>query len=215
MLPPSPTVLVVAAAEPAQLADISERPDLVIAADSGLHAVAGRGWRADLVVGDMDSVAPTALDQARREGDTLEQHEVAKDRSDLELALDAARRFGAASVHVVVRGGGRLDHQLANLLVLTAPELSSVSITASVGHHRVWVVRGRRALDLPVGAHLGLQPVGGPARLTTAGLAYPMTDGTLSPFAAHGIANEVVATPVVVEVDEGVVLAVSSPTIAG
>ena len=169
----------------------------------------------DLVVGDMDSVAPTALDQARREGATLEQHEVAKDRSDLELAFDAARRFGAASVHVVVRGGGRLDHQLANLLVLTAPELSSVSISASVGHHRVWVVRGRRALDLPVGAHLGLQPVGGPARLTTAGLAYPMTDGTLSPFAAHGIANEVVATPAVVEVDEGVVLAVSSPTIAG
>jgi len=205
------TGLVVASAAPSQLDELIERPDVVIAADGGLHAVTARGWVPDLVVGDMDSVDVDVLAAAQERGAAVDRHDVAKDETDLELALDAARRAGVTDLHVVVRGDGRLDHQLANLMVLAAPRLAAIAIVASIGEHAVWVVRGRREIPRAVGDHIALQPVGGDARVTTIGVAFPLHDETMSPFAARGIANRVTATPVVVEVSHGVVLVSSSP----
>ena len=205
------TALVVASADAGQLAGVTERPDLVIAADGGLHAVLDRGWIPDLVVGDMDSVDPSALAAAGEDGARIERHQVGKDQSDLELAIAAARRDRVTDLHVVVRSGGRLDHQLANLVVLAAPESVAMAIHAHVGDHAVWVVRGRREIDLEVGAHVAVQPVGGEALVTTTGVAFPVQRERLSPFSARGVANRVTDSPVVVEVEAGAVLVISSP----
>ena len=205
------TGLVVASAGTRRLAALDDRPDVVIAADSGLHSVMAKGWVPDCVVGDMDSVDPETLAAAAHGGAVVERHAVTKDETDLELALAAALRFGVTDLLVVARGGGRLDHQFANLVVLAAPHLGSMRISAAIGDHRAWVVRGRRELDLSIGAHLALHPVGGSATVTTSGVAYPLARETLSPFAARGIANAVTEPPVGIEVVDGVVLVVSSP----
>ena len=204
--------LIVAAASPRQLDDIAERPEFVIAADRGLHAIADRGWTPDLVVGDLDSADPAAVADALAAGATVERAAIDKDETDLELALGAAVASGANEVRVIVRGDGRLDHQLANLVCMAAPSLDGAVVSASVGEHEVWVVRGERQLDLEPGRPLALVPVGGPARVTSKGVAFPLDAEVLSPFAGRGIANEVVRSPVRLLVDEGVVLAISSPT---
>ena len=58
--------LIVAAASPQQLTGIETRPDVVIAADSGLHAVLAAGWIPDHLVGDLDSADPSAVEIAKR-----------------------------------------------------------------------------------------------------------------------------------------------------
>jgi thiamine pyrophosphokinase len=63
---------------------------LVIAADGGLRHAARLGLAPDLLVGDLDSVAPTDLDAYP--GLPVERHPTDKDALDLELALDAALR---------------------------------------------------------------------------------------------------------------------------
>ena len=203
--------LVVASSGARRLAAFDERPAVVVAADSGLHAVMRKGWIPDCVVGDMDSVDPDALAAAEYGGAVIERYGVAKDESDLELGLLAAKRLGVTDAHVVARGGGRLDHQFANLVVLAAPHLEPMRVTAAIGDHQVWAVRGRRELRLPVGSHLAIHPVGGPATVSTVGVAFPLDGEVLSAFEARGIANEVVAEPVRLDVASGVVLVVSSP----
>ena len=203
--------LIVAAAAPRQLDIIDQRPPVVIAADSGVHAVLDRGWFPDVVVGDLDSARDDAVAAAVDAGAELEAAAVDKDETDLELALDAAVRRGATELLVVVRGDGRLDHQLANLMALAAPSLADVEVAALIGDHEVWTVRGERRLDLPVGRHLALVPVGGRATITSSGVAFPLAAETLSPFAGRGIANEVTETPVHLVVHDGVALAISSP----
>ena len=74
------------------------------------------------------------------------------------------------------------------------------------------MVRGERVLELEPGSHLALIPVGGPARITSSGVAFPLDAEELSPFAGRGIANEVVEPIVRLIVDDGVVLALSSPS---
>lgn len=202
--------MIVAATDRIPAEYTAERPELVIAADGGLDAVLAAGWVPDIIVGDLDSAEPSAIDAAAARGAVVDRHPAAKDESDLELALAVARDRAVDVVHVIVRDGGRLDHQLANLAALAAPELAAMQITATIGRHRVWVVRETRTLDLDVGDHLAIQPIGGPAFVTTTGVAYPLDAEVLSPFEARGIANRVLDRPTI-DVGSGVVLAISSP----
>lgn len=208
---PERRALIVAAASPQQLVDIETRPDVVIAADSGLHAVLAAGWIPDRLIGDLDSVDPAAVEIAAEGGAVVDRHPVGKDETDLELALAAAVDAGATEIQVVVRADGRLDHQLANLFALAKPDWSAAEVRADVGDHVVWVVRGERRLEVGIGQHLALLPIGGPARVTTCGVAFSLADEVLSPFDGRGIANEAIESVVSLTVSDGVVLVVSSP----
>ena len=208
---PERLALIVAAASPQQLVDIETRPDVVIAADSGLHAVLAAGWIPDRLIGDLDSVDPAAVEIAAEGGAVVDRHPVGKDETDLELALAAAVDAGATEIQVVVRADGRLDHQLANLFALAKPDWSAAEVRADVGDHVVWVVRGERRLEVSIGQHLALLPIGGPARVPTRGVAFSLADEVLSPFDGRGIANEAIESVVSLTVSDGVVLVVSSP----
>jgi thiamine pyrophosphokinase len=208
---PERRALIVAAASPQQLVDIETRPDVVIAADSGLHAVLAAGWIPDRLIGDLDSVDPAAVEIAAEGGAVVDRHPVGKDETDLELALAAAVDAGATEIQVVVRADGRLDHQLANLFALAKPDWRAAEVRADVGDHRVWVVRGERRLEVGIGQHFALLPIGGPARVTSHGIAFPLADEVLSPFDGRGIANEATESVVSLTVSEGVVLVISSP----
>lgn len=184
--------------------------ELVIAADSGLALASSLGCPVDLVVGDMDSVDMTALDAAAAAGARVERHDRDKDRTDLELALDAARRHGASRVHVVGGAGGRLDHVLANALCLAAEEWSALEIRATYGRARVWVVRTAATMGGRPGELVSLVPVGGRATgVRTTGLRWRLGGDTLHPASGRGISNEFAAPRATVALDVGTLLVVA------
>jgi thiamine pyrophosphokinase len=180
--------------------------DYVIAADSGLHAAERLGLVADLVVGDLDSVDPALLD---RPGLEVERHLPAKDQSDIVLALDRARDLGARAAVVVSGGGGRLDHALANLLVLASPRYARVEVRALIGDAEVAVVRDHHTMTAPAGTVVSLFAIDGPAHgVTTEGLRYPLRDEVLDPLSSRGVSNEFAGGPAAVRVANGVLLVI-------
>ncbi len=200
------TVAVIAggqAVSPAIAGRIGE-VDYVIAADSGLHAAERLGLTADLVVGDLDSVDPALLE---RPGLEVDRHPSAKDATDIVLALDRASDLGAHDAIVVSGGGGRLDHALANLLVLASPRYAQVRIRALIGDAEVAVVRDHHTMTAPAGTVVSLFAVDGPARgVTTEGLRYPMRDEVLDPLSSRGVSNEFAGGPAAVRLCHGVLL---------
>ena len=201
------TILVLAGGEPV------DRPipsvDLVIAADSGVRHAVAAGLHVDLVVGDLDSVDEAELAAVVADGARVERHPVDKDATDLELALEAAVRAGADRTFVVGLGGGRLDHFLANLLVLAAPALAGTAIEAWVGTARMTVVRDAVVLEGEPGDLLTLVPLGGRATgVRTEGLRYPLDDETLEAGTTRGVSNVLESATVKVSVADGVLLAV-------
>ena len=122
------------------------RADLVIAADSGLDHATALGFAVDLIVGDLDSADPATIDTAVAAGAAVEHHPEAKDATDLELALLAACRRGYTAIIVVGGHGGRLDHFLANTLLLASSEFAGVRLEARLGDAQVFVVRGEHEL---------------------------------------------------------------------
>ncbi len=182
---------------------------LVVAADSGVGHALALGLRVDLVIGDLVSADPADVERAVASGARVDRHPADKDATDLELALDAARALGATDVTVLGVGGGRLDHLLANLLLLTHAAYADLTIDALVDDTRITVVRTSRELPGPVGATVTLLPIGGPATgVTTTGLRWTLTDAELTPASTRGVSNEIVTSPATVRVRAGVLLAV-------
>jgi len=206
------TALIVAGGDPPGLA-LDELPaaDVVIAADSGLDHARAMQLRVDIVVGDMDSVSPLALQWAQRSAVRIESHPADKDATDLELALQTAVDEGCERLVIVGGIGGRLDHELATIGLLARDTWSSQHVELRAAGETVFVVRGHLDLVAALGATVTLLAWGGPAiGVTTGGLQWPLKNHTLEPGSTLGISNVVNQLPASVAVDTGVMLAILS-----
>jgi thiamine pyrophosphokinase len=185
------------------------QPADVIAADSGLTVASALGLAVDHLVGDLDSVDPAAIEAAEAGGTTVDRHPAEKDATDLELALDAALSLHPRRILVLAPAGGRLDHELAGLLLLASERYAGVRIDALVGEARVHVVRSSRELTGEPGELVTLLAVNGPAEgVTTEGLVYPLHGETLEPGSSRGVSNVLGSETARVELTRGVLLAV-------
>jgi thiamine pyrophosphokinase len=184
------------------------RASTVVAADGGLDRAAALGLQVDVVIGDLDSASPNALANAEAAGARVVRHPIAKDATDLELALDEAVALRARRVLVVGSGDGRLDHLLASLLLLGSERYAQLELDALVGDALVHVVRSERRLRGAPGELVTLVALGGPAEgVTTAGLEYPLAGETLSPGSTRGVSNTFSGEEALVQVANGVLLA--------
>jgi thiamine pyrophosphokinase len=203
------SALVFAGGDPPDPAELLAGVEFVVAADSGLEHAQALGVEVDVVVGDLDSVNPAALDVAIAAGAIVETHPAEKDATDLELAIDAALARGATRVRVLGAHGGRVDHYLANVLLLASPRFAPASIDARLGDAHVTVIRDRADLVGEPGGLCTLLPIGGPAvGVTTNGLRYPLRRERLEPGSTRGVSNQFLAPQAAVSLDAGVLLAI-------
>lgn len=190
--------------------------DLVIAADGGTLHLEAWGIEPQHVVGDLDSLPDEVRERLHRSGRNVEVHPREKDRSDTEIALDRALELGADDVVVVgALGGPRLDHELANTLLLLRRR-SAGSLRLVRGGTSVRLVRRGETAELtgPVGGVVSLLALTGDVVVTTRGLRYPLTRGSLPLGASLGVSNEVAKAPASVSCESGALLLVESGALA-
>jgi thiamine pyrophosphokinase len=205
------TVVVVTGGDPVSLTDLAPLHEggYVIAADSGIERALELGLRVDVAIGDFDSVDPAVLVQVAAAGARVERHPAAKDATDLELALDAALARRPERIVVAGGHGGRLDHFLANALVLAAHAYDGPDLIAQMGPARVTVVRREAVLRGSPGELVTLVPVHGPAAgVETEGLLYPLRGEDLVPGSTRGVSNELTGDRARVRLRSGVLLVV-------
>ena len=188
--------------------------DLVIAADGGAGSLDRLGRAPDVLVGDLDSVDAGLVARLAAAGTTVERHPVDKEASDTELAMEMALGAGAAAVVLLgAVGGDRLDHELANLLLLADPSLAGRDVRAARGMTQVRAVSGGGRLDLDgsSGDLVTLLAVGGDASgVTTVGLRWPLDGATLALGRSRGLSNEVVEAPASVRLTHGTLLVIET-----
>ena len=189
--------------------------DLVIAADGGAGSLDRLGRQPDVLVGDLDSVVPLLVARLAAAGTSVERHPIDKEASDTELAVEMALGAGGDAVILLgAVGGERLDHELANLLLLADPALAGHDVRAVRGGTRVRAVHGgeRLGLDGSSGDLVTLLPIGGDATgVTTQGLKWRLDGATLRMGRSRGLSNEVVGTPASVRITHGTLLVVETP----
>lgn len=194
-----------------------EGVDLVVAADGGALRAARLERPLDLVVGDLDSLAPAAIATLRTSGVPIERAPTGKDESDTELAVLAAVARGATRLTILgAFGGPRLDHAFANVWLLAHPALTgrdAILLDATTRVRLLSVMEdptpAAATLEGRVGDLVTLLPFDGPAEgLVTDGLRYPLRGETLVPGPARGLSNVRLATRATVRLGRGRLLIV-------
>ncbi|HEX2141259.1 MAG TPA: thiamine diphosphokinase, partial [Candidatus Limnocylindria bacterium] len=184
---------------------------LVIAADGGAGWLETLGRTPDLLVGDLDSIDPRLLADLERTGVAVERHPADKEASDAELALLRAAEAGDEVVLIGALVGLRLDHELANLLLIAdrrwRDALDDLRIVR--GRTLVRALHGGESLAVEAapGSTVTLLPIGGDAEgVRTAGLRYPLDGDALRLGRSRGLSNQVAQAPASVSLARGTLL---------
>lgn len=185
----------------------------VFAADGGSRHAQVLGVTIEQVIGDLDSLDEPKLKALSEAGTSFKTHLAVKDETDLELALLHIRALGYSRIILVGALGGRLDMTIANLQLLTHPELADLKLEIWNGTQTAWVLRPPEA-ELPgnVGDIISLIPIDGPAGgIRTRNLLYPLHDESLFPGPGRGISNAITKHPAHVGLRSGLLLVVHTP----
>lgn len=176
--------------------------DFSIAADRGLEAFDAAGKKPDFLLGDMDSVAPAVL-QKYEACLPMMRLNCQKDDTDGEAALEAAIERGAKEIVFLGALGGRLDHALANLMLLVRAHQKGAYARIYDEQVSIERVDGSCTLQDAQGHTVSLLPLGSAQGVTIEGFFYPLLDGTLTNAQTLGISNVVTAPLAKVTVRSG------------
>jgi thiamine pyrophosphokinase len=183
--------------------------DTLIAADGGLRYLNQLGRLPALLIGDLDSTTPDDVQRLSQAGVPVERHPVAKDETDLELAILRAAADGFTRVLVIGALGGRLDQTLANLALLADPRFASLDLVLDDGREEAFLIRTQAAIHGAPGDTISLLPLQGDAHgVTTQSLEYPLHAETLYPYRTRGISNRMLAATAHVSLTAGLLLCI-------
>jgi thiamine pyrophosphokinase len=172
--------------------------DLIVAADGGADVALRFGIALDAVVGDLDSLSDNA--RARIPEPAL-HYQPRADMTDLEKAAAYCITRGCDVIDVVGAGGGRADHALGNLSVLTVFR-GQAEIRLHDELFEVSLVAGRVEVRGEPGSVVSLIAIGQCHGVTTHGMRWDLNDRTLA-FSPLGVHNEIRVSPASIEVREG------------
>lgn len=91
---------------------------LWIGVDKGVQMIIRSGLHPDLAVGDFDSILEREWEEIAREVPSLRKFKPEKDETDMELAIMWALEMNPSTIKIFGGTGGRLDHFMANALML-------------------------------------------------------------------------------------------------
>ena len=184
------------------LAEAMRGADLTSAVDRGLAAFDAAGLMPDLLIGDMDSIRPDVLE--KYEGRVEEERlNCIKDDTDGVHALDVAMEKGADTVVLLGALGGRMDHALANLMLLVRAGRKHVRAEIVDDGVRVFRVDGKETLIGAKGQTVSILPLGGAEGVSLTGFFYPLQNRRLTADFPLGISNVVTGDEAVVTVERG------------
>ena len=165
-------------------------PGLLICADGGARHLEALGLTPQVIIGDMDSLAPEILERFAAKGSRIMSYGRDKRETDTQLALEYACQSLPQEVRVYGALGGRLDHTLANISLLAAAWKRGVRALLVDEWCEVFIVTGRAAIEGKAGQTVSLFPFDGAARgIDLDGFAYPLAGGQMEAGEPYGISN--------------------------
>lgn len=176
-----------------------EAGDYVIGADGGMEHLERLGIKADMALGDFDSLGYVP------EHENLVLHPVMKDDTDMMLAVKEGLRLGYRKFRLYGGLGGRLDHTLANLQTLIW--LSKQGAEARLigeGSCVTAVTDGEIFFDETKRGVISVFCLTGRASgVTITGLKYPLENAVLTSDMPLGVSNEFIGQKSTVRVTDG------------
>ncbi len=181
--------------------------DFILAVDGGTRHALALGLLPSVIIGDLDSLNAANRLRIEREDVKLIEYPTDKDETDLELALDYLAARGCKKMTLVAALGGRLDHSLGNLALLTAESRRELDIRLDDGVEEAFFARHQAKIHGKNGDIVSLIPWGAPvAGIRTKGLRWTLRNEKLYPHKTRGISNEMTGNSAEIYIQSGLLL---------
>ena len=153
----------------------------IVCCDSGIRHAKKLGLKPDVIVGDFDSADSETIRFYECMGVELKRFSCEKDETDMELGIDAAVKAGADEIVIMGGIGTRLDHTMANCILLYYIKKHGVNNAAIVNeYNEIRLVCDSIEIYGKKGDIISLIPMTYEVcGVTTEGLKYPLNDGRL------------------------------------
>jgi thiamine pyrophosphokinase len=172
--------------------------DLLVGVDGGTKHILSLGLTPDLIIGDLDSLPKIPPNVP------LLQYPKDKNFTDTELALQFCR-----GREIIVYGilGRRLDHLLANILLLT-----KYKFTITEGNQQIILLIGPSRFNLEGKPNdlVSLIPLTDCRKVTTEGLKWRLQGSTLKTGSSQGVSNVLARKKAQIKISKGNLLIVKT-----
>ena len=178
--------------------------DVVIAADGGLKYLKELGIAPDFVIGDFDSLG--VIPDFDREKMKILPCE--KDTTDTHEAITAGINMNCTAFHIYGGTGGRLDHTLANIQLLSdLSEKGYKPFLYGCGYAVTAVTNGKAEVNGEKGEYISVFSSSDISEgVTLKNLKYTLTDGKLINTFPLGVSNEFIGKTAEISVKKGTLL---------
>ncbi len=177
--------------------------DLVIAADGGYDHLIGMGLRADIALGDFDSVTSYEI----WEDNICEKftYPPEKDDTDMMLAIKLGLSKGYETFAIYGGLGGRLDHTIANLQALSFVAAEGAQATLYHKDYAVTAIKNSSfTLPKDTSGYVSVFSLSDRSEnVTIKGLKYEIEGATLTNSFPLGVSNEANGKKGVISVGRG------------
>jgi thiamine pyrophosphokinase len=187
------------------------RDDTVICADGGASNALKIGFMPDVVIGDMDSIKFGIKEKIRDKSPKTRYISTSpeKDESDTQLAVEYALRLGVKKIIITGAVGDRIDHTLANIILLTSPELENIDVRILTDNSDMFIVRKPVTIGGAPGKTITLISLSPYTYFTgTGGLKYELKEEKLDFSPVRGLSNEFINKKAKLDIGEGTLLVI-------
>ncbi|MBI3038513.1 thiamine diphosphokinase [bacterium] len=170
--------------------------DFVIAVDSGGDKLFALNIPANLVIGDLDSIGSESLEFHKKNGCKISTFPVDKDATDIDLALQSLSQNRNREIHLLNMWGGRFDHSIMNLLVLTKHLYSGLYTFDTPDGFGGVNGAGSLVLRVPRGLGNSLLALSPKVKdICSTGVNWPLDHETLEFGETRGVSNQIKDAP--------------------
>lgn len=184
-----------------------KKNDFIIAADGGARHLRRMEIAPSILLGDFDSARSEDIQYYMNQEIEVFKFPVEKDMTDSELAIEKALESGASEIMFIGALGSRVDHSVANILLLK--KLLDMGVKASIidENNELYIVHSDFSLPRKEDYKLSLIPISD--RVTgvcTEGLKYELNNATMVLGTTWGVSNEFEAETAYIKIGEGIML---------
>jgi len=164
----------------------------IVCCDKGAHHLKRLAMMPDVIIGDLDSIDQRTLKHYEKQNVRVIRYASEKDYTDTELALSYALQLKPKRIFIFCALGGRIDHTLANIYLLTKGFDTGIDTFLVDEYCEAFIVNQKCSFIKETGKTLSLFALTPRVTgITLAGFHYPLENAVLKMGESRGISNRI------------------------
>lgn len=169
---------------------LRDESEFILSADGGTDYCLELGIKPDLVIGDLDSISVGTLEVLEKAKIPVYKFPVKKDKTDSELCIEYLMDIGATEITIAGAIGNRIDHSIANILLLKKINDSGFNGKIVHNYNTIYLINNELVLDRKEGYFVSIIPIESKGiTVTLKGFEYELNNTRINFTSTHGISN--------------------------